>query len=64
MTRVATMVERSRYAQSYRDEEGTRALPAMAQDIRRGIAQPQSRWRRLRAVVAPRSLFRRGNRRV
>jgi hypothetical protein len=61
MTRVATMVERSRYAQSYRDEEGTRALPAMAQDIRRGIAQPQSRWRRFRAVVAPRSLLRRGH---
>lgn len=60
MTRVATLVERSRYSQSFTDEEATRSLPGMASDIRRGLAQPQSRLRRLQAVVIPRSLFRRG----
>ncbi|HEX8509560.1 MAG TPA: hypothetical protein VF635_08710, partial [Propionibacteriaceae bacterium] len=60
MTVVATLVERSRYARSFVDEETTRSLPAMADDIRRGLAQPQSRWRRFRALVAPRSLLRRG----
>jgi transglutaminase-like putative cysteine protease len=59
MTQVATLVERSRYAQSFSDEEATRALPGMAQEIRRGIAQPQTRWRRFRAFVIPKSLFRR-----
>jgi transglutaminase-like putative cysteine protease len=59
MTRVATLVERSRYARAFTDEEATRSLPGMAQDIRRGIAQPQSRWRRFRAVVLPTSLFQR-----
>ncbi len=59
MTRVATLVERSRYAQHFTDEEATRSLPEMAHDIRRGIAQPQSRRRRLRAFLIPTSLFRR-----
>jgi transglutaminase-like putative cysteine protease len=59
MTRVATLVERSRYARSFADEEATRSLPGMAQEIRRGIAKPQTRWRRLQALVVPRSLFRR-----
>jgi transglutaminase-like putative cysteine protease len=59
MTRVATLVERSRYARSLADEDATRSLPGMAQDIRRGLAQPQSRWRRVRAVVVPKSLFQR-----
>ena len=53
MTRVATLVERSRYAQKFTDEEATRSLPGMAHDIRRGIAQPQSRWRQVRAFLAP-----------
>jgi transglutaminase-like putative cysteine protease len=59
MTAVATLVERSRYAQRFTDEEATRSLPVMTHDIRRGLAQPQSRWRRVRAVLMPRSLFRR-----
>ena len=59
MTRVATLVERSRYAPSFSDEEATRSLPGMAADIRRGIALPQSRWRRAAAVLLPRSLFHR-----
>ena len=59
MTRVATLVERSRYSRSFSDDEATRSLPGMAQDIRRGLAHPQSRWRRFQAVVAPRSLLRR-----
>lgn len=59
MTVVATLVERSRYARTFVDEEATRSLPGMADDIRRGLAEPQSRWRRLKAVVAPRSLLRR-----
>lgn len=57
MTRVATMVERSRYARSFGDADVDQSLPGMTQDIRRGIAEPQSRWRRVRAVVAPKSLF-------
>lgn len=59
MTMVATLVERSRYSRSFTEDEATRSLPGMAQDIRRGIAQPQTRWRRMRAVLVPRSLFRR-----
>lgn len=59
MTRVATLVERSRYSRTFSDAEATRSLPAMTADIRRGLAQPQSRWRRARAVLVPRSLFRR-----
>lgn len=59
MTRVATLVERSRYSQTFADEEATRSLPGMAGEIRRGLAQPESRWRRVLAVVVPRSLFRR-----
>jgi transglutaminase-like putative cysteine protease len=59
MTRVATLVERSRYAQTFTDEDAARSLPAMTEEIRRGIAEPQSRWRRLRAVIVPKSLFRR-----
>jgi transglutaminase-like putative cysteine protease len=63
MTQVATMVERSRYAQTYDDADGTRRLGTMTREIRRGIAAPQSRWRRIRAVLLPRSLFARRPRR-
>ena len=59
MSRVATLVERSRYSRSFSDDEATRSLPGMTQEIRRGLAQPQSRWRRIRATVVPSSLFRR-----
>ncbi|MDQ1483042.1 MAG: hypothetical protein QOF35_1118, partial [Actinomycetota bacterium] len=59
MTQVATLVERSRYSRAFGDDEATRSLPGMAHDIRRGLALPQSRWRRVRAFVIPKSLFRR-----
>jgi hypothetical protein len=59
MSQVATLVERSRYARTFSDDQVTRKLPAMASNIRRGIAHPQSRWRRAKAVLIPKSLFRR-----
>jgi transglutaminase-like putative cysteine protease len=59
MSRVATLVERSRYAQSFADTEAAEKLPGMTQEIRRGIAAPVSLARRLRAVILPKSLFRR-----
>ena len=62
MSRVATLVERSRYARSFADTEAAEKLPGMTQEIRRGIAAPASLVRKLRAVVLPKSLFRRGSR--
>jgi transglutaminase-like putative cysteine protease len=59
MSRVATLVERSRYAQTFTDADAAEQLPAMTQEIRRGIAAPASLSRKLRAVVLPKSLFRR-----
>jgi transglutaminase-like putative cysteine protease len=59
MSQVATLVERSRYARAFEDEEATRQLPEMVQDIRRGLSGPLSWWRKTRAFVVPRSLFRR-----
>jgi len=63
MTQVATLVERSRYARTFDDADGTRRLAVMTSEIRRGIAAPQSRWRRIRAFVLPKSLFGRRRRR-
>ena len=62
MSQVATLVERSRYAQTFADTEAAEKLPGMTQEIRRGIAAPASLARKLRAVVLPKSLFRRGSR--
>jgi transglutaminase-like putative cysteine protease len=59
MTQVATLVERSRYARSLGDEEPTRRLASMTQEIRKGLAAPQGRLRRVRALLLPKSLFRR-----
>ncbi len=59
MSRVALLVEQSRYARAFDDTDGTRGLATMTRDVRRGLARPQSRWRRLWAAVLPRSLFRR-----
>ncbi len=59
MGQVATLVERSRYARAFVDDDIARQLPELTQDIRRGIAAPRSRWRRVRAFVMPTSLFRR-----
>jgi transglutaminase-like putative cysteine protease len=57
MGRVAVLVEQGRYARSL-DGSGLDDLPAMTQQIRRGLA-PASRWRRFLATLAPKSLFRR-----
>ncbi len=57
MGQIATLVERSRYARSVELSETGTDLPTMTSDIRRGIAAPRSRWRRIRAVVFPRSVF-------
>ena len=57
MGRVATLVERARYARTFTDTEAAAQLPTVTQEIRHGIAAPVSRFRRLRAVVLPRSLF-------
>ena len=58
MGQVATLVERSRYARSL--DADTATLPALTQEIRRGIVAPLSRRRRLQGLLVPRSLFRRG----
>jgi transglutaminase-like putative cysteine protease len=57
MGRVAVLVEQGRYSRSL-DAGGLEDLPAVTQQIRRGLA-PTSRWRRLVATVVPKSLFRR-----
>jgi len=59
MGQVASLVEQSRYARSFDDADGTRRLATMTKDVRRGLARPQSRWRRFWAAVLPRSLSRR-----
>jgi transglutaminase-like putative cysteine protease len=59
MGQVASLVEQSRYARAFDDADGTRRLATMTKDVRRGLARPQSRWRRFWAAVLPRSLFRR-----
>lgn len=58
MGRVALLVERGRYARSF-DGTGLDDLPQMTQQIRRGLASPESFCARLRATVLPRSLFKR-----
>jgi hypothetical protein len=59
MSRVAILVERSRYARSFADTDAAERLPGMTHEIRRGIAAPASLARKLRAVLLPKSLFRR-----
>ena len=58
--RVATLVERTRYAPALGDTPDD--LPQLTSDVRRGLAAPQSWWRRGVAFLLPRSLFRRGQR--
>jgi transglutaminase-like putative cysteine protease len=62
MGQVATLVERSRYARSLGPDARTTALPALTQEVRRGLVAPLSRRRRLLALLVPRSLFRRAGR--
>jgi transglutaminase-like putative cysteine protease len=59
MSRVATLVERSRYARSFDHGDAMSELPAMTSEIRRGVAAPADLSRRLMALLLPRSLFRR-----
>jgi transglutaminase-like putative cysteine protease len=62
MSQVATLVERSRYSQGITDTTATTTLPALTSEVRRGIATPLNRRRRLLGLVLPRSIFRRGRR--
>jgi transglutaminase-like putative cysteine protease len=59
MSQVATLVERSRYSRRFSDLDAARELPAITGEIRRGIAAPQPRHRRVFAFLLPRSIFRR-----
>jgi transglutaminase-like putative cysteine protease len=59
MGQVALLVERSRYARTFTDADTSRRLATMTKEVRRGLARPQTRWRRLWATVLPKSLFRR-----
>jgi len=62
ISQVATLVERSRYSRRFDDAEATRELPAITEEIRRGIAAPQPRHRQVGAFLLPRSIFRRRRR--
>jgi transglutaminase-like putative cysteine protease len=59
MSRVATLVERSRYARSFDHGDSMTELPTMTSEIRRGVAAPVDWRRRIIALLLPRSLFRR-----
>jgi transglutaminase-like putative cysteine protease len=59
MSRVATLVERSRYARSFDDGGAMSDLPEMTTEIRRGVAAPADVPGKLMALLLPRSLFRR-----
>jgi hypothetical protein len=59
MTTVATLVERSRYARTFTDEEAARDLPRVTENIRKAIAAPQKLRRKALANFLPKSIFRR-----
>jgi hypothetical protein len=59
MGRVATLVERSRYARSFDHGDAISELPTMTSEIRRGVAAPADWRRKVIALLLPRSLFRR-----
>ena len=59
MSRVATLVERSRYARSFDHGGAMSELPTMTSEIRRGVAAPADLRQRVVALLLPRSLFRR-----
>jgi hypothetical protein len=59
MATVATLVERSRYARAFADEEAARDLPRVTENIRKAIAAPQTLRRRALAILVPKSIFRR-----
>jgi hypothetical protein len=59
MSRVATLVERSRYARTFDHGGAMSELPTMTSEIRHGVAAPADWRRKVRALLLPRSLFRR-----
>jgi transglutaminase-like putative cysteine protease len=59
MSRVATLVERSRFARSFDHGGSMSELPTMTSEIRRGVAAPAAWRQRVMALLLPRSLFRR-----
>ena len=59
MSRVATLVERSRYARTFDHGGAVSELPTMASEIRRGVAAPADWRHKVMALLLPRSLFRR-----
>lgn len=59
MARVATLVERARYAKTAPDNPVSGELATMADQIRRGLAAPAGRMRKIRATLWPTSVFRR-----
>ena len=59
MGRVATLVERSRYARSFAEAGGPGELADLTGQIRHGIAAPAGPVRKLLAFAFPRSVFRR-----
>jgi hypothetical protein len=59
MSRVATLVERSRYARAFDDGGAVGELPKMTADIRHGVAAPTDWRHKATALLFPRSLFRR-----
>jgi transglutaminase-like putative cysteine protease len=59
MSRVATLVERSRYARSFDHGGAASELPTMTSEIQHGIAAPADWRHKVMALLLPRSLFRR-----
>jgi hypothetical protein len=59
MSRVATLVERSRYARMFDDGGAVDELPKMTYDIRHGVSAPTNWRHKAAALLFPRSLFRR-----
>lgn len=55
--RVATLVERSRYSRGPTEADAAATLPALTNEIRRGLATPLSRRRRVLGLILPGSLF-------
>jgi hypothetical protein len=59
MGRVATLVERSRYARTFEDAGAVDELPKLTSEIRQGVAAPTGWRHKAAALLFPRSLFRR-----
>jgi hypothetical protein len=53
------LVERTRYARAFTDEEAARDLPRVTENIRKAIAAPQNLRRKALANLLPKSIFHR-----